>query len=54
MDRMTLINLYGQGIADRDTSPFEMLETFHISSELHQLSLTSNEKNTSGSAIRSS
>jgi hypothetical protein len=41
---MTLINLYGQGITDCDTSPFEMLETFHIRSELHQLPLTKEEK----------
>ena len=44
MDRMTLINLYGQGITDCETSPFEMLEAFHIRSELHQLSLTLEEK----------
>ena len=42
---MTLINLYGQGITDCETSAFEMLETFHIRSELHQLPLTKAEKN---------
>lgn len=44
MDRVKLINLYGQGITDCETSPFEMLETFHIRSELHQLPLTKEEK----------
>lgn len=44
MDRMTLINLYGKGITDCETSPFEMLETFHIRSELHHLTLTKEEK----------
>lgn len=41
---MKLINLYGQGIMDCETSPFEMQETFHIRSELHRLSLTKEEK----------
>ena len=41
---MKLINLYGQGIMDCETSPFEMLETFHIRSELHRLPLTLEEK----------
>lgn len=44
MERMKLINLYGQGITDCETSPFEMLETFHIRSELHQLPLSAEEK----------
>ncbi|WOV87469.1 hypothetical protein QWT69_16715 [Sporosarcina oncorhynchi] len=44
MDRMKLVNLYGEGITDCDSSPFEMIETFHIRSELHQLPLTKEEK----------
>ena len=44
MDQMKLINLYSQGITDCETSPFEMLETFHIRSELHQSPLTKDEK----------
>lgn len=35
--QMKLINLYGQRIMDCETSPFEMLETFHIRSKLHRL-----------------
>ena len=44
MSRMKLIYLYGEGITDSETSPFEMLETFHIRSELHHLPLSMEEK----------
>lgn len=44
MSRMKLIYLYGEGITDLETSPFEMLETFQIRSELHHLPLSKEEK----------
>ena len=44
MNRMKLIYLYGEGITDLETSPFEILETFHIRSELHHLPLSKDEK----------
>lgn len=44
MERMQLIDLYGEGITDFESSPFEMIETFHIRSELHHSSLTKEQQ----------
>ncbi|TWT13145.1 hypothetical protein [Planomicrobium sp. CPCC 101079] len=44
MSQMEKIYLYGEGITDLETSPFEMLEAFHIRSELHHLPLSKEEK----------
>lgn len=44
MNKKNLIYLYGEGITDLETSPFEMLEAFHIRSKLHHLNLTKDEK----------
>ncbi|WHY82208.1 hypothetical protein QNH23_02025 [Siminovitchia fortis] len=44
MENLRLIQLYGQGTDDIHSSPFEMIETFHIRSELHKISLSKEEK----------
>lgn len=44
MENLRLIQLYGQGTDDIDSSPFEVIDTFHIRSELHKASLSKEEK----------
>lgn len=44
METLKLIRLYGEGVDDFDTSPFESLEMLHIRSELHKLALTKEEQ----------
>lgn len=46
MNRQRLIYLYGESISDFETSPFEMLEAFHVRSELQYLPLSLEEKRT--------
>ncbi len=44
MEKIRLINLYGQGTDDFGSSPFEALETLQIRSELHKEILTREEQ----------
>ena len=44
MNVQQLIEFYGEGITDFETSPFEMLEAFRVRSELENLTLTREEQ----------